>query len=143
MSYKAAAKMKPVVVILELSSDESLSSGDPVGWSVQAGSSSHGVTVSSGVITLPAGFKWFALMQVTPTTLDALDVEWYVDGAASTLFAKTGITLISNSTTNTSNVIGHCYIDASTTSVNLESRVDAALTIDADFSFIFLIGYPT
>lgn len=142
MSYKAAAKMKPILVVLELSSDESLSSGDPVGWSVQAGSSSHGVTVSSGVITLPTKFKWFAQMQVIPTTLDALDVEWYVDGSASALFAKTGITLI-NSNTNTSNVIGHCYIDASTTSVDLESRVDGAITIDADFSFIFLIGYPT
>lgn len=142
MSYKAAALMKPVLCVLELSSDQAISSGDPINWSVQDGTSGHGVTVSSGVITLPVGKNWFAQMQVVPTTLTALDVDWYVNNSASTLFEKTGISIITNPTTSGSNVVGHCYIDASSSSINLESRVNAALTIDASFSFIFLIGYP-
>ena len=142
MSYKAAASMKPILCILELSSDQALSSGDPINWSVQDGTSGHGVTVSSGVITLPSGHKWFAQMQVVPDALTALDVDWYVDNSASTLFSKTGISIITNPTSSGSNVVGHCYIDASSSSVDLESRVDAAVTIDASFSFIFLIGYP-
>jgi hypothetical protein len=142
MSYKAAASMKPILCILELSSDQALSSGDPINWSVQDGTSGHGVTVSSGVITLPSGHKWFAQMQVVPDALTALDVDWYVDNSASTLFSKTGISIITNPTSSGSNVVGHCYIDASSSSVDLESRVDATVTIDASFSFIFLIGYP-
>jgi hypothetical protein len=143
MSYKAAAKMKPILCILELSADEALSAGDPIGWSVQDGTSSHGVSVSSGVITLPSGHHWFAQVQAVPTTLSALDVDWYIGGSASTTFSKTGISLITSPTTSASNVVGHCYIDASSSSVDLESRVNAALTIDASFSFVFLIGYPS
>ena len=142
MSYKAAAQMRPIFCILHLTADDTLASGDPVGWAVQDGTSSHGVTVTSGVVALPSGHHWFAQSQVAATTLTTVDLDWYVDSSASTTFAETGVSLI-GSGTSSSNVVGHCYIDASSASVDLELRAAGAVTADANFCFMMLIGYPS
>lgn len=142
MSYKAGAQMRPIFCILHLTADDTLASGDPVGWSVQDGTSGHGVTVASGVVTLPSGYHWFAQAQVIGTAITTVDLDWYVDSSASTTFTETGITLI-NSTSSGSNMVGHCYIDASSASVDLELRATGAVTTDADFCFLMLIGYPS
>ena len=142
MSYKAAAQMRPIFCVLHLTADDSLVSGDPVGWAVQDGTSGHGVTVTSGVVTLPSGYHWFSQSQVIPTALTTVDFDWYVDSVASTTFAETGITLI-GSGTSSSNCVAHCYIDASSATVDLELRASATCTADANFCFMLLIGYPT
>lgn len=142
MSYKAAAQMRPIFCILHLTADDTLASGDPVGWAVQDGTSGHGVTVTNGVIVLPSGHHWFAQSQVVATTLTTVDLDWYVDSSASTTFAETGVNLI-NSTSSGSNMVGHCYIDASSASIDLELRATGAVTVDADFCFVLLIGYPS
>ena len=142
MSYKAAAQMRPIFCILHLTADDTLASGDPVGWAVQDGTSGHGVTVASGVVALPSDHHWFAQSQVVATTLTTVDLDWYVDSSASTTFAETGVNLI-NSTSSGSNIVGHCYIDASSASVDLELRASGAVTVDADFCFVLLIGYPS
>jgi hypothetical protein len=142
MSYKAAARMRPIFAILHLTADDTLASGDPVGWAVQDGTSGHGVTVTSGVIALPNGYHWFVQSQVTATTLTTVDLDWYVDSAASTTFQETGVSLIGSGTSG-SNCVAHCYIDAASASVDLELRASGAITADADFCFVLLIGYPT
>ncbi len=142
MSYKAAAQMRPIFCILNLTADATLASGDPVGWAVQDGTSGHGVSVTNGVIVLPSGHHWFAQAQAAATTITTVDLNWYVDSTASTTFAKTGISLLDSITTG-SNVVGHCYVDAASATVDLELRAGAAVTVDASLSFIFLIGYPS
>jgi len=142
MAFKAAAQMRPVFCMLNLSADDTLASGDPVGWSVQDGTSGHGVVVSSGVIALPTGHHWFAQAQIIPTSITTVDLDWYVDSAASTTFAETGVNLI-NSTSAGSNMVAHCYLDTTTASVDLELRASGGVTVDADFCFVLLIGYPS
>ena len=143
MSYKAAAKMKPILCVLELSSDQALSSGDPIGWSVQDGTSGHGVTVSNGVITLPSAHKWFAQSQVVLTSVTACSFDWYVDNSASTTFDSTGIEILTSGGA-TSNVVAHAYVDAADSSTDLELRSQTnSITAEADHCFLILIGYPT
>jgi hypothetical protein len=134
--------MRPIFCILHLTADDTLASGDPVGWSVQTGTSGHAVTVTNGVIVLPSGYHWFAQGQVVSTTITTVDLNWYVDSSASGTFAQTGINLI-NSASAGSNMVGHCYIDASDASIDLELRATGAVTVDASFCFMLLIGYPT
>ena len=134
--------MRPIFCILHLSSDDSLAPNDPVGWVVQDGTSAHGVTASSGVVTLPSGYHWFSQSQVIPTALTTVDFDWYIDSVASTTFAETGISLIGSGSSG-SNCVAHCYIDAASASVDLELRAAGAVTADADFCFMLLIGYPT
>ena len=142
MSYKAAAQMRPIFCILHLTTDDTLASGDPVGWAVQDGTTGHGVTVASGVVALPSGHHWFAQSQVVASSLTTVDLDWYVNSSASTTFAETGISLIGSGSSG-SNCVAHCYIDASSASVDLELRAAGAVTADADFCFMLLIGYPT
>lgn len=143
MSYKAAAQMRPIFCILHLTADDTLASGDPVGWAVQDGTSGHGVTVASGVVTLPSGFQWFAQSQICCTSLTGVNLDWYVDGSASALFAECGVSLVTSPTTSGSNVVGHCYIDAASGSVDLELRADGAMTAEQETCFMLLIGYPS
>ena len=142
MAFKAAAQMRPIFCMLNLSADDTLTSGDPVGWAVQDGTSGHGVTVTSGVVALPSGYHWFAQGQVAATSITTVDLDWYVDSSASTTFAQAGINLI-NSTSAGSNMVAHCYLDASSASVDLELRASGGVTVDADFCFVLLIGYPS
>ena len=143
MSYKAAARMRPIFVILNLTSDESLSSGDPVTWALQDGTTGHGVTVSSGVVTLTSGYHWFAQAQICCTTLTGVNLNWYVDNSASTLFSECGVSLVTSPTTTGSNVVGHAYIDASKNTVDLELRADGSMIGEQETCFMMLIGYPT
>ena len=143
MSYKAAAKMRPILCLLGITSDTSLSSGDPVPWVLNSGTSGHGITTSSGIVTLTSGYHWFAQSQVCATTLTATDLNWYVNNSASTLFQETGIKIITQPTTSSSNLVAHCYIDASTSTVDLELRTTNAITAEAITCSMLLIGYPT
>ena len=142
MSYKAAAQMRPIFVTLNLTSDQAMVSGDPVGWTVQAGTSGHGVTVASGVVTLPSGYQWFAQSQIACTSVTAVELHWYEDNVASTTFAKTGISLVTTLTSG-SNIVAHCYIDASSSTVDLELRANGTMTADSECCFMLLIGYPS
>ena len=142
MSYKASAKMKPILVVLNLNSDDALTSGDPIDWVVQDGSSGHGVTTSNGVVTLTSGFKWFAQCQVVLTTVTACSFDWYVDGGVSSTFAPTGVEIVTAGGA-TSNIVAHLYVDASTSTTDLELRSNNAVTAEASHCFLILVGYPT
>lgn len=142
MSYKAALNMKPVLVHVTLSANSTLASGDPVGFDTVTGSSSHGVTISNGVVTVPSGYQWFCQAQIISNAIVTANIDWYLNGSAATVFAESGIA-ITTSTTVTSNVIGHCSVDTTSSSADIELRSDAAFTVESDFSFMLLIGYPS
>ena len=70
------------------------------------------------------------------------NIDWYLNGSVATVFAESGIAT-NTGTSITSNVIGHCAVDAISSSANIELRSDAAFTVESDFSFMLLIGYPS
>lgn len=142
MSYKAAAQMTPIFCLLHLTSDATLAIGDPVPFVVQSGSSGHGVTTSSGVVTVPSGYQWFCQGQVLTTSIIDINFDWYVGGSASTTFTETGVTLLSD-VTKGSNSVGHAYIDASGSGQDVELRASAAGTVDASITWLMLTGYPS
>lgn len=142
MTYKAAASMRPIFVLLNLASDATLTSGDPVPYVVDSGTSGHGVTTSSGVITAPSGYQWLVQAQTITTALTSVNFDWYQNSVASTTFARTGVALV-NSTTSGSNNVGHAYFDASGSSVDIELRASAGCTVDASFCWLMLTGYPS
>tara|TARA_B100000886_G_scaffold312884_1_gene249149 strand:+ start:158 stop:586 length:429 start_codon:yes stop_codon:yes gene_type:complete len=142
MSYKAALNMKPVLVYITLSTDSVLANGDPVAFDTVTGSSNHGVTISNGVVTVPSGYQWFCQAQIISNIVVAANINWYLNGSVATVFAESGIAT-NTGTSITSNVIGHCAVDAISSSANIELRSDAAFTVESDFSFMLLIGYPS
>lgn len=142
MTYKAAASMRPIFCLLNLASDATLASGDPVPYVVDDGTTGHGVTTSSGVITVPSGYQWLAQAQVVTTALVTVDFDWYEDNSASTTFAETGVTLL-NSSQNGSNNVAHAYFDAAGSSVDIELRASTGCTADASFCWLMLTGYPS
>lgn len=142
MSYKAALNMKPVLVFITMSANQSMSSGDTVAFDTLDGSSSHGVTIFNNVVTVPSGYQWFCQAQVASNTITTVNVNWYINNSVSTTFQNTGITT-TTSTSATSNSVAHCALDASSSSVSVELRADASFSVESDFSFMILIGYPS
>jgi len=142
MSYKAAVKMKPVLVYITMSADQTMASSDTLLFDTTTGSTGHGVTISSGVVTVPSGYQWFCQVQACSDNIVTAELNWYIGGSVSTLFANTGISQESV-TTLTSNNIAHCALDAINASVDVELRADSAITIEDEFTFMILIGYPS
>ena len=142
MSYKAAAQMKPILVHITMSTNQTLASGDALAVDTITGSTGHGVTISSGVVTVPSGYQWAIQAQVSSTALVNADLDWYVDNSASTTFQNTGISLL-NSTGNTSNLMGFIALNSSSSSIDVELRADAAVTIDSYFTCMILMCYPS
>tara|TARA_S200002703_G_scaffold74010_4_gene63853 strand:- start:3331 stop:3735 length:405 start_codon:yes stop_codon:yes gene_type:complete len=134
--------MTPIFCLLRLNSDATLSAGDAVPVIVDSGTSGHGVTVASGVVTLPSAYQWFAQTQIVPTSIISVDFDWYVGSTASTTFAQTGVSLV-NSTTSGSNNIGYAYFDVAMSTKNIELRASVACTVDASFTWLMLTGYPS
>jgi hypothetical protein len=142
MSYKAAVQMKPILVHIIMSTNQTLASGDTLAVDTVTGSTGHGVTISSGVVTLPAGHQWAIQAQVRPTSLVNANLNWYVNNSASTTFQNTGISLL-NSTSNTSNLMSFIALNSTSSSIDFELRADAAVTIDSNFTCMILMGYPS
>lgn len=75
----------PFLVYLKASST-ALTTGDAIPYALVTGTSGHGVTVSSGVITLPAG-EWICYATAdTDSINNSLVAKWYVDSTLSTDF---------------------------------------------------------
>ena len=75
----------PYLVYLKASST-ALTTGDAIPYALVTGTSGHGVTVSNGVVTLPAG-EWICYATAdTDSINDSLEAKWYVDSTLSTDF---------------------------------------------------------
>ncbi len=142
MSYKAAVKMKPVLVYITMSADQTMASSDTLLFDTITGSTGHSVTISSGVVTVPSGHQWFCQVQALSSNIVTVDLDWYINSSVSTLFANTGITQTTLATA-TGNSVAHCALDAISSTVDVELRANGAVTIESDFAFMTLIGYPS
>lgn len=75
----------PYLVYLKASST-ALTTGDAIPYALVTGTSGHGVTVSNGVVTLPAG-EWICYATAdTDSINDSLEAKWYIDSTLSTDF---------------------------------------------------------
>jgi len=75
----------PYLVYLKASST-ALTTGDAIPYALVTGTSGHGVTVSNGVVTLPAG-EWICYATAdTDSINDALEAKWYIDSTLNTGF---------------------------------------------------------
>mgnify|MGYP001457780412 CR=1 FL=1 len=76
------------VVGSSLGSNTSVNAGSAIPYQIYAGTTSHGITVSSGVFTLPKG-EWlvsFTLESQTAGTIHTADI--YIDGSIDTKWPK-------------------------------------------------------
>jgi len=118
-----SATKTPYAVHLIVGSDTALSVSDAVPYSVDNGTSGHGVTVSSGVITLPKG-DWVVNF-TAESTATIFGAQIYVDSIADTTFPQ----IVGTTSTNTSNLDSTVIPLESTGSTTVELRVDTAVTI--------------
>lgn len=72
---------------LILANSTSISSGSAVPYTIESGTTSHGVTVASGVITLPAG-EWIVMFSLEAMTAADNTADIYVNSSIDSNFPK-------------------------------------------------------
>jgi len=116
---------------LKLSSDTSVTGGDAVPYALVSGTASHGVSVSSGVVSLPAG-EWICNFTLECVDSSTFNAQMYVDSVADTTFPQ--IQAKTNENTN---------MDSTTIVLNggstIELRPDTSLTF-ASCSDLLIFG---
>ena len=132
MSYNIQTAGTNHAVHLQVSSATSVSAGGAVPYAIVTSTSGHGISVSNGVITLPAG-EWVVHATVETSTLQAFEAQWYIDGAANADFPK----VAEYTGTNTSNLGSSAAVLQG--SKTIELRVDASVTVSA-FSDLLIYG---
>lgn len=113
MSFNNLKTGEPYAIHLKLSSDTVVSSGSAIPYSLLSGTTGHGVTVSSGVVSLPEG-EWICNFTVECTTSDVFVAQLYVDGIANTVFPTiqaTNVQTSSNMDSTTIPLRGPCTIE--------------------------------
>lgn len=109
----------PYLVYLKASSS-ALTTGDAIPYALVTGTSGHGVTVSNGVVTLPAG-EWICYATAdTDSVSNALEAKWYIDSNLSTDFPH----IIVNEYTST-----NFYTDMKSAAYTLNGGVDIELRL--------------
>lgn len=133
MSYHLPKINKTAYAVqLQVASDSALTSGDAIPYAVGNGTTSHGITASSGVITLPKG-DW--VCSFTADSISAFEGQIYVDGTANTTFPKIS-NVVAEQTSNLDSTGIPIYSTGSTT---VEIRVDGSITI-LDSSDCVIVG---
>jgi len=86
----------PFLVYLKASST-ALTTGDTIPYALVTGTSGHGVTVSNGVVTLPAG-EWICYATADTDSLnDSMTAQWYIDSTLSSDFPHIIVNAYQNS----------------------------------------------
>jgi len=136
MSYNnKKATLGTYLIYLEANSTI-VSVGDTINYSVSTGTSGHGVTVSNGVISLPAG-EWICYASLEPGDIDTLiEIKWYVDNTLNTNFPG-----IAHNDFD-SNIDGQYVFntDMYTSAITLEGGVDVELRVTDSYSQSTAIG---
>lgn len=122
-----------------LASSTSVSSGSAVPYTIEDGTASHGFSVSSGVITLPAG-EWICLFSLESDTATAHTADLYLDGSIASDFPK-----IECFTTGTpqSDLNTTAIPIRSTGTTTIELRVDTSASTYSDSSDCIIYGVKT
>lgn len=116
----------PYAVHLIVGSDTALSVSDAVPYAIDNGTSGHGITVSNGVITLPAG-DWLVNFTAESAATN-FGAQIYVDSAANTTFPQ----IVGTNSTTISNLDSTAIPIESTGTTTVELRVDTAITISGE-----------
>lgn len=86
MSYNNKKATQGTYLIYLEASSATVSMFDSIAYTISTGTSGHGVTVSNGVISLPAG-EWICYASVETDSLSTdLKARWYVNNVAQTDF---------------------------------------------------------
>ena len=112
------------VVGASLGANTSVNAGSAIPYQIYAGTTSHGITVSSGVFTLPKG-EWlvsFTLESQTAGTIHTADV--YIDGSIDTKWPK--IECFANSTQSDMNTTAATIRSNGSTTIELRANTSAS-----------------
>lgn len=126
MTYNINKKNTLYAVHLQ-TNQVNLSSGNTVPYAISYGTSGHGVTVSSGIMTLPKG-EWLVQFKCEAVTTSYLVADIFVDGTQNTNFPQIISRLNpslthANSNTNKSNLDTTAIPIRSDGSTTIELRV--------------------
>ena len=119
-------------VHFKLASNTSVNSGSAIPYALVSGTSGHGLSVSSGVISLPAG-EWvcnFTLECATPSS--TYNAQIYIDNIANTVFPQIQAKSNENTNMDSTTIVlkGNC---------DIELRPDTTLTF-ASASDLLIFG---
>ena len=132
MSYNVESSGTNHAVHLQVSAATTISSGDAIPYSIVNGTTGHGVTVNSGVVTLPRG-EWSIIASVETNNPEVFEAQWYVNSIANTTFPK----IAEYTTTATSNLGSTAIVIQGERTVEL--RVNAGVTIQS-YSDMIIYG---
>jgi hypothetical protein len=129
------ATLGTYLVYLEANS-ASVSVGDTINYSISTGTSGHGVSVSNGVVSLPAG-EWICYASVEPDDVNrSIEIKWHVDNVLNTDFPY-----ITHNDWD-SNINGSYVFntDMYTSAITLEGGVDVELRVTDSYFSTTTIG---
>ena len=112
------------VVGASLGANTSVSAGSAIPYQIYTGTTSHGITVSSGVFTLPKG-EWlvsFTLESQTAGTIHTADI--YIDGSIDTKWPK--IECFASSTQSDMNTTAATLRSSGSTTIELRANTSAS-----------------
>ena len=112
------------VVGASLGSNTSVNAGSAIPYQIYTGTSSHGITVSSGVFTLPKG-EWlvsFTLESQSVGVIHTADI--YIDGSIDTKWPK--IECFANSTQSDMNTTAATLRSNGSTTIELRANTSAS-----------------
>ena len=122
-----------------LADGTSISSGSAVPYTIEDGTSGHGITVSSGVVTLPAG-EWICLFSLETVQNSDHTADIYVDSSIASNFPQIkGF----NSGGAQSDLNTTAIPIRSTGSTTVELRVNASASTYSDASDLVIYGVRT
>lgn len=121
MSYNNKKATQGTYLVYLEASSATVSIGDTIAYTISTGTSGHGVTVSNGVVTLPAG-EWLCYASVEADNLTTdLEAKWYVDNVLNTDFPH----IIHNEIDTQANY----YTDMYTSAITLIGGSDVELRV--------------
>ena len=132
MSYNNQTSGTNHAIHFQVSTSTVLSSGDAIPYALLNGTSGHGVTVSSGVITLPKG-EWSVIASAETTNPETFQADWYINSTINNQFPK----LTEYNSTSTSNLGSTSIVTHG--DVTIELRVNAGVTV-TNYSDLIIIG---
>ena len=124
------------VIGSSISDNTSVNAGSAIPYQIYAGTASHGISVSSGVFTLPKG-EWlvsFTLESQTAGTIHTADI--YIDGSIDNRWPK--IECFANSTQSDMNTTASTIRSSGTTTIEL--RVNNSATTYSSRSDCVIYG---
>ena len=112
------------VVGASLGSNTSINSGSSVPYQIYAGTSNHGITVSSGVFTLPKG-EWLVSFTLESQSIGVIHTaDIYINGSIDTKWPK--IECFANSTQSDMNTTAATLRSNGSTTIELRVNTSAS-----------------